>query len=250
MDTQDVGPLGLSKKQGDLLKKLYTNRSRHLREFDPYTGMKKEIFFKQNPSRMISISYPKLDFYLHENIEIDLNVNKVTTKFCRGHFHHVPKQITSFAKFIKEVADFQTKSIILPFTLQQDPLATEVPLVEVKASPHDKSLIESPGGIMWVTFYDNDTKAIIYEYYPQLARRRYNEEGRIVNIIQYKPKVIKLINDGNRVRLESISTSGIGNFQQEAKEHYLELYDIPSYRYKSINNMQANPIGNFDKALV
>ncbi len=214
-------------------------------EFSAYVDLKEQLVAKDIPiDGNIRNQRFKVNFQLAPLLDVDLKKDKLTPTFFRDYLGFVPKQSTSFARFIKEVKDYQTKSVILHHALAQDSDIGDItPTVSIN-SEFDS------GGIMWLTFYDNDTKLIVYEFSPHVQRRTLDAVGQLTYFIEYKPSVTRAILINGRIQVSGISITGLGGMGTDGKNYYLHLDDIQARRYQSINNLQSSVIGVFDEELV
>ncbi len=195
----------------------------------------------------------KSNLNLRSVTDIDLNKDKVTAKFCKDLFEFVPKQITSYARFMKEIGPYQTRSIMIHFNFEQDSnIDKDTCLFEVKMGPQkNKEFNETPGGVIWLTFYDNDTKLLIYEFYPSVySRRRQTDIDQPMEIIRYQSKVNRVTKSDSSILPYHIPLDGLNNCDIKTKNRYLDIENIDEYRYKSINNLQESIVGYFKEDLV
>ncbi len=185
--------------------------------------------------------------------DVDLVVDKISAKFCRDKFGFVPKQITSYGKFIKEIAPYQTRSVMIHFNFTQDSdLDKETRRFEVKTGPQkNKKFEETPGGVLWLTFYDNDAKVLSYEFYPQIyTRRRSVIDDQPTEIVRYRSKANRVNFDHNGYHKQRMTIEGIGSFPRDTKEMYLDIINITERQQLLINNFQQTSVGYFNETLV
>ncbi len=185
--------------------------------------------------------------------DVDLNTDKIATKFCRDKFGFVPKQITSYGEFIKGIAPYQTRSVMIHFNFTQDSdLDKETYRFEVKTGPQkNKKFEETPGGVMWLTFYDNDTKVLVYEFYPQVyVRKRSMTDYQLIEIVRYRSKAKRVSSTRDDYYKKEIMLDGIRSHPDNIKDLYLDLGNITERQQLLINNFQQTSVGYFNEALV
>ncbi len=242
-------PLGLNEKQQNLAQKLTTGY--FAREEHPvYHKVKTMLLESKNiprNGRIINERYDTVTQLLQID-EIDLKTAKVTPTFCRDRFGLVPKQMTSYAKFVKEVEDYQTYSVMLSYDITQGTKGhiNRYSSINHKVDANHTDRINKATGVIWLTFYDNDTKLVMYDFYPKTI---YD------NTIQYVPKVSAAYinpskNNPKRINLRTIPMNRLSATYSAERPYFLDLDHIEERRYSVINNLHSNIVSTFNEALV
>ncbi len=244
--------IGLNPKQKKLIDDL-RNTTNYTTEANIYSQVKHKML-KEEDIIDSSIRNEVCQSNLNILSVTDINPkDKVTSKFCRDKFSFVPKQITSYAKFIKGIIPYQTRSIMIHFNFTQDSdTDKDIYRFEVKTGPQKNIAIEeASGGVIWLTFYDDDTRLLIYEFHPSVySRHRQTDTDQPMEIIRYKPKIKRITRVGSRAIQHRIPIDGLTGLSTELKNKHLDIENINGYRYKSINNLQQSMVGYFNEALV
>ena len=243
MSEDTYKPIILNEKQ-----QLLANKLADWSDHDVHTQFKEALIICPSDiseSGLIFNSFHLANIQFLTSQEIDLKATKITPTFCRNLFGFVPKQITSFAKFIKEIEDYQTYSVMVPYSISQEDCYDDTKRIE-RINGKDTERISGDIGVIWLTFYGNDTKLVAYEFYPKKASPNRVKFSPKITSVNFKPVTA----DQNRIQIIKIPLNHLGTSRIDDRPIYLFMNDIHERRYKAINNMTANSVNSFNKDLV
>ncbi len=229
------------------------------RENLEFRDLKKKLFQKTTLLDGTSVEIARRNSRLEiKSLErVKVGEIKNFNKFCRETFGFIPKQITNYNKFIGEISKYQTESFIIHYGISQ---SEEQPIKILNFNSHTEAhpIEKSQGGIIWVTFYDNDKKMTAYEFYPQRINmpKKYAIDKNLDTdrylSVKFKPKAFSVKLTPNLISPRHIMLTGLGDEDQleRAKSFYLWVDQIEVRKYDAISNLEANVISIFDGNLL
>ncbi len=250
-------PFGFNEKQSTLL----SERNHRLTgdAFNAYNEIKKQILAENE----IPLDNTFRNNHFNTNIEIQNIIeiqtdDKIGPKFCREHLGFVPSKMTSYAKFIKEIEKYQSRSLMIVYTIDQDPeldsSCTKLVFSKPGAASEEENVFT---GVLWLTFFDDDEKMIMFEDYPSMKDRFRDSTTKQVNYaLRHRTRAFRYLQKVNvhspskSTYLDKVSLDGLGKANDYAKEHYLGLSTIKAKKYEVINNLQSSVISQFNGVLV
>jgi hypothetical protein len=117
---------------------------------------------------------------------------------------------------------------------------------------HEMALTDAPPAVTWIVFYDNDTKAIVYDKSPQfVTRRSQNINGgdtSIKYVSQYAFRVS--LNRKNYINFKTIKLNEIRRIDREYIYDFLDYYNINNHSHFMQSSIVSNPTLKFNEALL
>ncbi len=188
--------------------------------------------------------------------KIKLKSIKTPLKFAREQFGCVPTQISTYLKFIKKIEKYQTDSIIITYDIDQEEdqhfRLTHCP---TSGAEHISKVSK---GIIWITFYDNDEKMVVYEFSPHSfnpssaykVKNNLNYDSDIP--LRFATNVYSVKKNNSRTTVREINLEGINDEKVILGQsiYYLYTDSIQAKRYDAISNLNTNCVSIFEEDLI
>ncbi len=243
-------------KQKKLLY-LVRNRSWYKENLE-FRDLKKKLFNTEIITTDSSINIDRRSAILNVKNISNVNVGAINTplKFAREQFGFVPTQISNYIKFIKEIEKYQTDSIIITYDIDQKEDQYNR-LIHCPASGAEH-ISKVSKGIIWITFYDNDKKMVVYEFSPHVFIPSLTYE--VKNNLNYDRDIplrfstscysVRTFKQGGNVR--TFNLNGLNDEEMIIGRRYYYLYtdSIQAKKFEAISNLNINGMCIFKEELI